>query len=264
MHSKLAEILVSADTCSSSEEAEVIAEIVLEFDDDGDTTCDVEDHFSSTRDCIVENLIDNLGIDEAQAKAIFLELKRSIGYVSSDDDEYDDSEDDDSVVESASLNLSNIEDGENDAEYLLDGECELCDRYIKLTRHHLIPKTTWPRMQTTLLQAAKAEENGDRERALLILGHGLEGLLDDNGNRSHAGGRFCLSTNKAAVRAILHDTCSVCRECHSTIHRTHTNMELASDYNTVEKLLGDERISKFCKWASKQKRGKYKRIDCDR
>ena len=25
-------------------------------------------------------------------------------------------------------------------EYLQDGECELCERYIKLTRHHLIPR----------------------------------------------------------------------------------------------------------------------------
>merc|ERR1712070_141069 len=99
-------------------------------------------------------------------------------------------------------------------------------------------------MQTKLLQAAEANESGDRERARLILGHGLEHLLnDDDGNRTHEGRR--LSLDKAVVRTILHDTCDICRQCHSTVHRTHTNMELALNYNSIEKLLEDEKISKF-------------------
>jgi len=253
---KLAEILISQNACSSIEEAEVIAEIVLEFDDVSDTG-DVDVNFSSTQDVLVENLIDNLGIEEAQAKTIFLELKRSDGCVRCDDEEFDDSEGDDDAVESSSLNDTNYQDEENDDDYLVDGECELCDRYIKLTRHHFIPKTTWPRIRAKILQAAEAKENGDKERALLILGHGLENLLDDdNGNRSHAGRQHVLSSDKAVVRAILHDTCDVCRQCHTTVHRTHTNMELALNYNSVEKLLEDDRISKFCEWASKQKNGK--------
>jgi hypothetical protein len=34
-------------------------------------------------------------------------------------------------------------------------------------------------------------------------------------------------------------------------------MELAEKFNTIEKLLGDERIYRFCKWQNKQKPGKY-------
>jgi hypothetical protein len=262
---KLADILVSQNACSSTDEAEVIAEIVLELDDDNDNDGDTEntaDNFSLMQATIIENLIDNLDIEEDQAKAIFLELKSSAGYVCSDDGESDDSEGDDDTVESSSLNDDNYNDEESEDEYLVEGECELCDRDIKLTRHHLIPKSTWPRMQTKLLQAAAAEESGDREKALLILGYGLEYLLEDeNSNRSSNASacRFLLSSDKAVIRAILHNTCDICRQCHTTLHRTHTNMELALNYNSVESLLEDERISKFCKWASKQKPGKFKR-----
>lgn len=260
---KLAEILVSQNACSSTDEAEVIAEIVLELDDDGDTD-GLDCNFFSMQDVVVENLIDNLGIEEAQAKTIFVELKRSNGYIGSDscdDGEYDDSEGDDDTMKSSSLNDVNCIDEESDDEYLVEGECELCDRDIKLTRHHLIPKSTWPRMQTKLLQAAAAEESGDREKALLILGYGLEHILgDENSDRSsNTACRFLLSSDKAVVRAILHSTCDICRQCHTTLHRTHTNMELALNFNSVESLLDDEQISKFCKWASKQKPGKYKR-----
>lgn len=248
---KLAEILVSLEACSTAEEAEVIAEIVLEVENDDDTS-DANERLLSIQDDLVQNLIDNLGIEDDQAKAIVKELKRSTG------EDSDDSEKDDGSVETSQHDEDNLEDKDSDGEYLMDGECELCDRFIKLTRHHLIPKQTWSRMQAKLFQAAEANEIGDREKARLILGHGLEDLLgDEDGN--HGGSRFVLSTNKAVVRAILHDTCDICRQCHSTVHSTHSNMELALNYNTIEKLLGDERISKFCKWASKQKSGKYKR-----
>jgi len=254
----LAEILVSLNECSSTEEAEVIAEIVLETDNEDDN--DDVDAVLSMQQTIVENLINNLGIEEAQAEKIFLELKRSSGLASSDTEDPDDSEGDGDgdTMTPTSLNDDNYEGEDSDGEYLDDGECELCDRFIKLTRHHLIPKQTWPRMQTKLLQAAEANERGDRDKARLILGHGLEDLLSDH-DKQHSPAGFTLSSDKAVVRAILHETCDICRQCHSTVHRTHTNMELALNYNSVEKLLEDEQISKFCKWASKQRSGKYKR-----
>lgn len=239
---KLTEILVSLNACSTAEEAEVIAEIVLEVDNDDDTS-----------DKWVQNLIDSLGIEDAQAKTIVKELKRSNG-----EEDSNDSDGDHDSVEVSQRHEDSDEDEDSNGDYLLDGECELCDRFIKLTRHHFIPKQTWPRMQAKLFQAAEANETGDREKALLILGHGLEDLLgDEDGNDGSC--RFVLSTDKTIVRAILHDTCDICRQCHSTVHNTHSNMELALNYNTIEKLLGDERISIFCKWASKQKPGKYKR-----
>lgn len=257
---KLAEILVSQNACSTTEEAEAIAEIVLELVDDDGGTGNIDGMLSSVQEVVIENLIDNLGIEEAQATTIFLELKRSDGCESSDDDETDESEGDQNVGERSSLNGDISEDEDAYAEDLVEGECELCDRYIKLTRHHLIPKSTWPRMQTKLLLAAEAKESGDREKALLILGNGLEHLLGNGNNgHNHEGRRFVLSSDKAVVRAILHETCDICRQCHSTVHRTHSNIELALNFNSVEKLLEDERIAKFCKWASKQKTGKYKR-----
>lgn len=252
MSLKLAEILVSLNECSTTDEAEVIAEIVLE-PDNGGAISDV-DTFLSMEDTIIENLMDNLGIEKAKACTIFSELKRSSGLVSSDGENSDDSEGDNDAIESTSLNADNYEGEDSDGEYLDDGECELCDRFIKLTRHHLIPKSTWPRMQTKLLLAAEANERGDIEKARLILGHGLEDLLSDDDKH-----RLVLSSDKAVVRAILHVTCDICRQCHTTVHRTHTNMELALNYNSIEKLLEDEQISKFCKWASKQRSGKYKR-----
>ena len=253
MSLKLAEILVSLNECSTTDEAEVIAEIVLQPDNVGDIS-DV-DTFFSMEDTIIENLIDNLGIEKAKADNIFSELKRSSGLVSSDGEDSDDSERDRDAMESTSLTADSYEGEDSDGEYLDVGECELCDRFIKLTRHHLIPKSTWPRMQTKLLLAAEANERGDIEKARLILGHGLEDLLSDDD-----GHRFVLSSDKAIVRTILHVTCDICRQCHTTVHRTHTNMELALNYNSIEKLLEDERISKFCKWASKQRSGKYKRV----
>eukprot|EP00535_Pseudo-nitzschia_heimii_P000089 CAMPEP_0197183112 /NCGR_PEP_ID=MMETSP1423-20130617/7476_1 /TAXON_ID=476441 /ORGANISM="Pseudo-nitzschia heimii, Strain UNC1101" /LENGTH=221 /DNA_ID=CAMNT_0042633659 /DNA_START=112 /DNA_END=774 /DNA_ORIENTATION=+ len=221
-----------------------MAEIVLEVDIDG-LDDEVDDKVFAMQDVLVENLIDNLGVEEIQAKTILLELKRSSGYTSSDEEKSDSNEEDNDSVGSLSFDDSDVDD----SEYLQDGECELCDRYIKLTRHHLIPRSTWPRMQAKLLQAAKAEENGDREKALLILGDGLEDLLnDEHRGRSNVECRFVLSSDKSVIRGILQNTCDICRQCHSTVHRTHTNMELALNYNTVEKLLKDEKISKFCKW----------------
>ena len=40
--------------------------------------------------------------------------------------------------------------------------------------------------------------------------------------------------------------------CHGFIHATFTDKELARDYNTVEKLMADERMQKFGKWMSKK------------
>mmetsp|Transcript_2540 Transcript_2540/g.5530 ORF Transcript_2540/g.5530 Transcript_2540/m.5530 type:complete len:268 (-) Transcript_2540:2022-2825(-) len=260
---KLADLLVLHHVCSSPEEAEVIAEIVLEWDGDGTSESNGDDDTDcvfSKKDMLVENLIENLDIEEEQAKFITLELERNSTNATSDNEES--SIDYNKEKSSSSLEDNDI-DEDDGVEYLEDGECELCDRYIQLTRHHLIPKSTWPRIQTKLFNAAEANERGDRKKALLILGPGLEDLLGDDDESSRGsvryGRRLVLSSDKAVVRAIIHDTCDICRQCHSTVHRIYENMELALYYSTVEKLLEDEQVSKFCKWVSKQKTGKYSR-----
>mmetsp|Transcript_17243 Transcript_17243/g.30072 ORF Transcript_17243/g.30072 Transcript_17243/m.30072 type:complete len:243 (+) Transcript_17243:3-731(+) len=233
----LVKLLLKEGFCSGIDEARVIGELVL-FDSDND----INNHADRSKICgsslkIVNSLADNLDISSDQATELIQrldttlspqEIEKERDKVAADKDEND-------------------EDDEEDGTYLVDGECELCDRYVKLTRHHLIPKETWPRLQTKLLHAAEAKRKGDVEKALLLLGPGLSDVL----NR--------LSNDKASIREILHATCDICRQCHSTVHRTHSNMELALNLNTVEKLLSDKTIYNYCRWASKQKPGRYKR-----
>ena len=59
------------------------------------------------------------------------------------------------------------------------------------------------------------------------------------------------------IRDFLHRTCLICRPCHSEVHRLHDEMELAERFPTVERLLEDEDLVRFCKWASGQKCGRY-------
>jgi len=48
------------------------------------------------------------------------------------------------------------------------------------------------------------------------------------------------------------ETVRIHRVCHDFIHATFTDKELARDYNTVEKLMQDERMQKFGKWVAKK------------
>ena len=50
-----------------------------------------------------------------------------------------------------------------------DGECELCERYIKLTRHHLIPRVTWKKMKKRLLNISDARSKCDSNRLTALI-----------------------------------------------------------------------------------------------
>ncbi|KAK1742421.1 hypothetical protein QTG54_006986 [Skeletonema marinoi] len=63
-----------------------------------------------------------------------------------DSDEHHDNEGDES------------DDYDDDGEFVGEGECQLCERAVKLTRHHLIPKTTWSRIKKRLWNAASTIE----------------------------------------------------------------------------------------------------------
>ena len=52
----------------------------------------------------------------------------------------------------------------------------------------------------------------------------------------------------------------ICRMCHSYIHKAFSNIQLASNYYTIELLLSDEKINKFCRWASKLNNQRTKKI----
>jgi hypothetical protein len=135
-------------------------------------------------------------------------------------------------------------------DYIVEGECELCEREVKLTQHHLIPKCTWKHIKARFMKAAKPYEKSHFEEVKDILGLGSE-LPEGISYRTFTSG--------LTIRHYLaHHTAYLCRACHSCIHSNHDNMDLAERYNSVEKLLEDEKIYKFCKWQSKQKKqGKH-------
>jgi hypothetical protein len=228
---ELANQLVDDGFCATLNEAHVLAEVIL---------CDVEEsNINNKRGNIESALQDYLDISKEQAKELAARLRRRT--TSESDPESAEEEENDA---NASPVVDDDEE-EEDGVALFDGECELCDRYIQLTKHHLIPKSTWPRIQTRLLHATVRKEKGDLEKALVLLGPGLTHVLEQ------------LTTDKSWVRQLLHETCDICRPCHSAVHKAHDNMTLALSYNSVERILEDEQISKFCKWASKQRAGKY-------
>jgi hypothetical protein len=85
--------------------------------------------------------------------------------------------------------------------------CELCERVLPLTSHHLIPKQIHSKGWCKRL-FTKKEMNSRRA--------------------------------------------DLCRDCHSTVHKFFTHRELGEIYNTIEKLLTNEKVINFVKWVKKQ------------
>mmetsp|Transcript_7698 Transcript_7698/g.16476 ORF Transcript_7698/g.16476 Transcript_7698/m.16476 type:complete len:312 (-) Transcript_7698:124-1059(-) len=159
----------------------------------------------------------------------------------------------------------NVDD--DDGDYIGEGECELCERSIKLTRHHLIPRTTWPRMKKRLWNAAPiieslnqlsdksscdkmqgslvAKQSAMREKMMKVLG--MESIPPD----------LPSVVTHDSVRIYLNQVSLLCRQCHSAVHRIHAEWELATKYNNIDKLLESDEVRKFAKWANKQRPGKH-------
>ena len=47
-------------------------------------------------------------------------------------------------------------------------------------------------------------------------------------------------------------TADICSACHRQIHSFYSNIELARELNTIEKLQSEPKMQKFIKWISKQ------------
>lgn len=232
--SSLSEILESNDLVHSSEEAEGIAASIL--DDLGR-----QGEACKSQLCI-DILMDFFSVTKEEVTGMILPLFPDL-------EEQNAAANDEDQNESwfDGVGDSNDDDDDDDKSFIGEGECELCERQIKLTRHHLIPRSTWPRFFPVFMAAREALKRKDMTRALNILGPGM----------MHFKEPLTLAVNKADVKQILQTTTDICRPCHSTIHRSHDNVTLAREYNTVELLLRDPSIYKFCKWASRQKAGKY-------
>ena len=187
-----------------------------------------------------------------------------------DADDSDEENDNDSNNEQNGEQDYEVEEDEGD--YIGEGECELCERTIKLTRHHLIPKSTWPRMKKRLWNAAPAIESyhtlctcetkiiDEKQLKLQQLQEKKEALHFKLGKTLGMTdiSNVPTSITRDSVRAYLQTVALLCRQCHSAVHRIHpSEWDLATKYNTMDLLLGCEEVMKFGKWASKQRSGKY-------
>jgi len=242
------QIIQEEGYCHSNEEATVIVETIVAEEDNENRG--------------FENaLCEYLDISSDVAARI---MSRAINYNNhddDDDDEFDSSENGDSTSLPDVTDDDENDDDDDDADdgsFIGEGECELCERFIQLTQHHLVPRSTWPRIEARLLRALET----DPQRAAVLVGEGLEHLLpstlllsSEKVGKKHHHERIYRHSIKGAVRR----TSLVCRSCHNAIHKAHDNMTLALEYNTIEKLLSDDRIASFSKWANKQRVAKNRR-----
>ena len=240
--SRLVDRLVSTNSCDSSEEAaSVSAAIVEECFADATPRTKKEDGVGPMATLLTE-YFEQLSGETAEEIATSV-----LGVAAADQSSDDENEDDDDERPGSDIDFSDDED--DDGGYIGEGECELCEREIKLTRHHLIPKTTWSKFKKKIPQAVEAMTSGQEDKARMILGGTL---ADDLPSEIVAN-----PNNTILLRRFLSQTCNICRPCHSTVHTLHNELELAEKFYTIDKLLEDQILLKFCKWASKQKCGKY-------
>jgi len=254
-HEELSETIKRAllhnGLCFSVEEAEITAdEILYNVSIDESFPC-IQSSDSATT--IMEGLMDyfDLTVEDAEniVRAIFpFDQKNGLNLK-------DDSTSAHSYAteeEEKENKINESEESGDESNYLNDGDCELCERYMKLTSHHLVPKSVWPKLKKRIFESKKNPKI--RQETILFISSLKENKVPSNDN----------DLDYAWSRQSLHSflsqyTCQVCRPCHSKIHSSHDNTALADHYNTVDKLLTDRNIYKFCKWANKQKPGKYKK-----
>lgn len=238
--SRLATIILAKGLVTSPEESICLAEaMVAEIE---------ESELSREQACIV-SFEDYFSLSREEATAVLaslLELEQPKGSSSDDDSSLERKSSKDEEDEEEQDEFGSDDD---DGEFIGEGECELCERYIRLTKHHLIPRSTWPKIQPRLTNAAHALAKNDINRAGLTLGPGLHHMLEPLVRRGEV--------DKALIKGLLQVTADFCRPCHSAVHNAHENIELANHFSTVGLLLKDEQIFKFAKWASKQRPGKH-------
>jgi hypothetical protein len=57
------------------------------------------------------------------------------------------------------------------------------------------------------------------------------------------------------------ETIAICIACHRQIHSFYSNLQLARELNTIEKLQNEPKMRKFLNWISKQKSEKKIKIN---
>jgi hypothetical protein len=262
--SVLIELLFEKALCSSLEEAQAIVESIEEEQQEDNQDREYGDPIMKTKECYIaaqemkewkDALQDFLGISVEESQQIMDQCRAAISTSKRDGEKDDDASHKDSLLE----NPSDEDEDDVDGEYLGPGECELCERDMRLTRHHLIPKSTWPRMEAKLRHDWQAwcQQDSTPEAAGWMQQLIAQEFLDSARSSSKSDQQQELDSKTIRIM-FKHHTCQICRPCHSAIHKFYDNMTLAQQYNTPELLLQDPQVYKFCQWASKQRVGKYK------
>jgi len=120
-------------------------------------------------------------------------------------------------MEVAQADVRYLEDVVDDEDVgdLKEGDCEMCERAMLLTFHHLIPKDKHPTYM------------GKR------LPRGIEGEPT-----RHFLNRYGLM---------------ICRQCHSTVHRIASNEVLALEYNTLAKIMAHPTVQRWVEYIRRQR-----------
>ena len=131
------------------------------------------------------------------------------------------------IVKFSNINVSS----ENRWDDAGEGQCEMCLRIIPLTRHHLIPRTVH--------QKFKSKQK----------------KLSTKKGRSKVGS---FDVPLSYTREELNKCISICRPCHSAVHKAENEITLATKYNTLDLLKEHPQIKKFILYISNQKKlGKH-------
>jgi hypothetical protein len=254
--------LLTLDLCSNPDEAEAIAASVVPHADIPPNEDDLEnvkssliEYFEEMSEVDAKKLVYTAALD---AGADISHITAPILNSREDEDEGGNDSDSNNQID----NIESEED-DDDGNFIGEGQCELCERCdIKLTRHHLTPKSTWPRMKKRLWNASSIikclhtlnETNGgEKEQQQNELQEKLKKVLGVVNISDLLPTRITHDT----VRTYLSEVCLICRQCHSAVHRIHSEWELATEYNTIERLLESQEVLKFAKWANKQRAGRY-------
>jgi hypothetical protein len=246
----LSRILVHEEgLCGSAAEVETLIEsIVLDSEDDDDGEDD-EGVICRTIRILLE---DYLGLSQSRAE----EIRARVILLPEGSDDHDSvsstAHEETSGNRASQSDRDDEDDDDTEEEELIGlGECNLCERHnMKLTRHHLVPKSTWASVVPRIQRGADDDETGlqDLMRMLRMQSAATAAGIDGTG---------ALSLTRASIRrAIGRHTVDVCRPCHSVVHGAHDNMTLALQYNTLEGLLSDSTIHRHAKWASQQRSGR--------
>jgi hypothetical protein len=266
----LQRILTQEALVSSTDEASAIIESIIQDNNFNFESEDGESSGAASQERFYRHVLrEYFGLDYNDVTRILTKIQNDTNCNESCVDDDEGSEE----VSTEYVADHDDDDVDDDREEVIGpGECELCERDVaKLTRHHLIPKSTWKRMESMILSrwnrvvAESSKVPTKRNPSVATDSDELEHLIPIvlemaatvptcttlYGRQAAAGRRI--------IRDLLNNqTIDICRPCHNHIHRSYDNRTLALQFNTLDKLLNDPTILKYARWASRQHRFKMR------